>query len=68
MDAMQYKDEYMFFHPDDYDYEELNSKESAAEKFMQDVTSSLVGSSKEVKKMTTEDIFASMNDDNILTL
>lgn len=40
-DAMQYKDEFIFFHPDDYDYEGLNDKASDDDKVVEDFKSSM---------------------------
>jgi hypothetical protein len=41
-DALQYKDEYMFFHPDDYDYEGINDSVSDEQKFKNQMISNLV--------------------------
>ena len=43
LDAMQYKEEFMFFHPGDYDYEGLNDNTSDEEKFLNDMRSSILG-------------------------
>lgn len=48
MDAMQYKDEFMFFHPDDYDYEGLNSSISEEEKMRDSLIKSISPSNQKV--------------------
>lgn len=39
-DAMKYRDEFMFFHPDDYDYEGINSSVAEDEKIKNDMIKS----------------------------
>ncbi len=41
-DALQYKEEYMFFHPEDYDYEGINDSVSDEQKFKNQMISNLV--------------------------
>ena len=85
--ASQYKDEWMFFHPGEIDYEGLNEEEDEKKKkkFVDNMTSNIVSNALSNKnpsknKTTTspaqklspfssvEDIFASMDDSNILLL
>ena len=93
LDAMKYKDEFMFFHPSDYDYEGLNNSVTAEQKFKNDLINSVTsGVKKDTQKSTpfrigdqsksesrpvsapqrtnlsAADIFASMNDSDILLL
>lgn len=54
MDAMAYKQEYMFFHPSDYDYEGLNDNVSEGQKVVNEMIASMVNQTKtqqEVKKI-----------------
>lgn len=75
-DALQYKQEYMFFHPEDIDYEEINNPESEEDKVQRDMLSSIVKdtvtpktpSGQQSQFKTVEDIFSSMEDSNILLL
>lgn len=48
MDAMQYKDEFMFFHPDDYDYEGLNSSISEEDRVRDSLIKSISPSTQKV--------------------
>lgn len=41
-DAMQYRDEYMFWHPNEYDYEGLNTTISDEEEFYNQAVSSII--------------------------
>ena len=42
-DASQYKDEYLYYHPSDYDYEGLNETRSDEDKIKEDMMTALVG-------------------------
>ena len=75
-DALQYKQEYMFFHPEEVEYEEINNPETYEDKLQRSMLSSItrdvvtpkVVTGQESKFKTVEDIFSSMEDSNILIL
>lgn len=75
-DALQYKQEYMFFHPEEVEYEEINNPETYEDQLQRSMLSSItkdvvtpkVVTGQESKFRTVEDIFSSMDDSNILTL
>ena len=42
-DALQYKDEYLFFHPDDYEYEDINNRITDEEKLRNSMLQDILG-------------------------
>lgn len=69
-DASKYKDEYLFFNPKDYEYEDLNQQVSAEESYNKDMVASVLGTRLSQESMSN--LFDSESplfyDDNILTL
>lgn len=75
MDAMKHKDEFLFFHPSDYDYEGINSSKADTEKYKEELTRSITNTVPKQDSVTNikpsvADIFDSIyiSDDGILTL
>lgn len=77
LNATKYKDEFIFFNPRDYDYEDLNDKRSDIDKAQQEMVASILGTklsndivSKLINRDEDEDSqgFFSSYDSNILTL
>lgn len=66
LDASKYKDEFLFFSPDEYDYEGVNDRTSDEEKMRQDLVASILGKRLSQESMT--DLFSPRTDDNILLL
>lgn len=66
-DAMKYKDEFMFFHPDDYDYEDLNNPSNEEQVFKDELTQMITGG-QQAKQLTSNDIYNLLNDSNLLLL
>lgn len=62
-DAMKYRDEFMFFHPDEYDYEGLNETVSEEEKIKNDLIRSIAPNVKPIPqgKFSADD-FLSLQD------
>lgn len=66
-DALQYKDEYLFFSPKEYDYEGLNNEESAEEKIKKEMIQDLLG--QKLSQDSMNDLFGGhFGNDNILFL
>ena len=71
LDAMNYKEEFMFFHPDDYDYEGLNNPNIEEQRFKEDMVNMITGSSVITSNNSTlpsGNELWKMFDSNILTL
>ena len=69
LDAYRYKDEFMFFKPSDYEYEDINSNLSSQEKIKQDMMNSLLKSSSiDEDKINSLFNTSGYNDDGILIL
>lgn len=65
LDASKYKDEYLFFNPDAYDYSGLNENVSQEDKAKKDLVNSVLG--QKLSSKTLEDLIIE-NSDNILFL
>lgn len=50
MDALQYKDEFIFFHPDEFDYEGLNDNTSAQQEYVNEILRNIT---RDANKATT---------------
>lgn len=71
LDASKYKDEFLFFNPRDYDYEELNDRSSAQEKYQKELVQDLLDqklSRNSLNLLFDDDSCPASFDDNILTL
>ena len=69
LDASRYKDEFLFFNHNDYDYEGLNDKTHEDVKIKQDMISSMIRSRLSKDSETSfDDLFSRRSDDGILIL
>lgn len=69
LDASRYKDEFLFFNHNDYDYEGLNDKTREDVKIKQDMISSMIRSRLSKDSETSfDDLFSRRSDDGILIL
>lgn len=66
LDASQYKDEFLFFKPDEYDYEGLNEEISEEDKAKKSLVESMLG--KKLSEDTLSDLFSGLGGDSGLLL
>ena len=66
LDASKYKGEYLYFKPDDYDYEGLNDDRSDEDQSKDSMIESMLG--KKLSDKTLTNLFNMHDDDDILLL
>ena len=66
-DAMKYKNEFLFFHPDHYDYEGLNDTSSEEDKYKEELKQSLVASAAKKPEIETKSIPKKVNPEDIFS-
>ena len=69
-DALQYKDEFIFFHPDEFDYEGINSKYDPQKEQIKNILSSITKNSTKSSMITVDNLgdrTHSYHDEAILT-